>query len=237
MKATIEVRYLLLFTCLVFFNSCSLFEKTSKHGFESGIYSYKSQDGHDNRVYLEMEDDSVTAFQVSGNSPVGDPLFGLSLLSPPQSDLYPEKFIKKSLDIDITSIVFKFRPGVKGLPVQFTTDFNAAMYAGWRRDNYLLRKSSPLIHKRSMEVTGRGFDAGIFAGPGTTLIAPFVTQGKVVNEYNGMILQFGIACFVESSVASFGIAGGVDHLLSPDRSIWIYQHKPWLGFIVGIALN
>ena len=229
--------FLFIFICLTFLNSCSVFEKTSRHGFESGFYSYKSQNGQTSRVYLDMEDDSVTAFPLSGATPVEEPLFVFSLSSPQHSGFYPEKFIKKSLDIDITSIVFKFRPGVQGLPAQLTTDFNAAMYAGWRRDNYMLRRSSPLIHKKRLEVTGRGFDAGIFAGPGTTLIAPFVTQGNVVNEYNGMILQFGLAGFIESNIASFGISTGYDYLLSPDRNIWIYNKIPWVGFIIGIAMN
>lgn len=237
MRVPIKITFLEFMVCLAFFSSCTVFEKTSKHGFDSGIYSYRTQNGLTNRVYLDVEGDSVTAFPLSGPILADQPLFGLSLLSPPQSGFYPEKFTKQSLDIDITTVVFKFRPGVQGLPAQFTTDFNAAMYAGWRHDNYRLQRGSPLIRKKRLEVTGRGFDAGVFAGPGTTLISPFVTQGEVVNEYNGMVFQFGVACFVESSVASFGIAGGMDHLFSHDRTIWIYQHKPWLGFIVGIALN
>jgi hypothetical protein len=228
---------LFITVCLAFLYSCSVFEKSSSHGFESGIYSYRTDTGNIKNVYLDIEGDSITVFPLSGNTPIDDPLFGFSLYAPQQPGSFPEKYTKKSLDIDITTIVFKYRPGVYGLPAQFTTDFNAAIYAGWRHDNYLLRKSSPLTHKKSLDVTRRGFDAGIFAGPGTTLIAPFVTRGEVINEYNGMILQYGVACFLESSVASFGIATGLDHLFSPDRKIWIYHNKPWLGFIVGIALN
>jgi hypothetical protein len=83
----------------------------------------------------------------------------------------------------------------------------------------------------------RGFDFGVFAGPGTTLISPFTTQNKRADEYNGMIFQTGIAGFIESNIASFGLAVGYDYLLNPDRKIWIYTDKPWVGFVVGIALN
>jgi hypothetical protein len=38
-------------------------------------------------------------------------------------------------------------------------------------------------------------------------------------------------------MASFGFAAGYDYLLSQDRKIWIYNNKPWVGFVVGIALN
>jgi hypothetical protein len=50
-------------------------------------------------------------------------------------------------------------------------------------------------------------------------------------------MQAGLAGFVELNLASFGIALGFDYLMNPDRKVWIYQNKPWLGFMVGIALN
>jgi hypothetical protein len=52
-----------------------------------------------------------------------------------------------------------------------------------------------------------------------------------------MIIQTGIAGFIESNMASFGLGIGFDHLLNRDRDIWIYNKKPWIGFIVGIALK
>jgi hypothetical protein len=77
----------------------------------------------------------------------------------------------------------------------------------------------------------------LFAGPGTTLISPFTTQNKRPDEYSAMIIQTGIAGFIELNMASFGFAVGYDYLLNPDRKIWIYNNKLWVGFIVGIALN
>jgi hypothetical protein len=52
-----------------------------------------------------------------------------------------------------------------------------------------------------------------------------------------MVLQFGVASFLESNVASFGIAAGFDYLCSPDIKVWIYNNRPWIGFIIGLALN
>jgi hypothetical protein len=52
-----------------------------------------------------------------------------------------------------------------------------------------------------------------------------------------MVLQFGAVGFLESSIASFGIAAGYDYLLSPDRNVWIYSGKPCFGLIIGVALN
>ena len=82
-----------------------------------------------------------------------------------------------------------------------------------------------------------GYDFGFFAGPGATIINPFNTNNKRADEYSGMIIQTGVAGFLETNVASFGLSIGYDYLLNPDRKIWMYQNKPWVGFIVGIALN
>jgi hypothetical protein len=149
----------------------------------------------------------------------------------------PMVFKKKSLDVDITAILLKYRPSVYGLPGQMTTDFNIALYAGWRHDSYTLKNSIDPLGKKYHKTLNRGYDFGLFAGPGATLISPFTTQNKRSDEYSAMVIQSGIAGFLELNVASFGIAVGYDYLLNSDRDIWIYTNKPWVGFIVGIALN
>lgn len=93
------------------------------------------------------------------------------------------------------------------------------------------------LGRTSRRITRRGYDFGVFAGPGTTLNSPFTTQNNRTDEYNGIIIQTGIAAFLESNVASFGFAIGLDYLMNSDRDVWIYTHKPWIGFIVGVALN
>ena len=71
-----------------------------------------------------------------------------------------------------------------------------------------------------------GYDYGIFAGSGVTPVNPFTTNNKTVNDYGGMIFQLGIAGFLESNIASFGLSVGFDHLLNSDREIWVYQNRP-----------
>jgi hypothetical protein len=236
----IEMKRNLDLIIAVFFlicNGCTVFERSSMHGFESGFYHFKSDSGKVQKIYLDIEDDSITAYPTTNKTIDKTPVFGISLLPAETLGDHPEKFGKRSIDIDITTILFKYRPGKNGLPAQLTTDFNAAMFVGWRHDNYLLESmENPLRHDH-YEAVNRGFDVGVFAGPGTTPISPFSTKEMVLNEYSGMIIQYGIAGFVESSVASFGIAAGFDYLLSPDRKVWIYNKKPWIGFVVGIALN
>jgi hypothetical protein len=167
---------------------------------------------------------------------------GNSFLNIPLSDSvsplhYPLKLMKTSIDIDITTIPLKVRPSVYNMPAQMDVDFNIALYTGWRRDNYSIRRNENPLKKLNNIFAGRGFDFGFLTGLGSTKISPFTTRNKVSDEYNGMILQFGVAGFIESNLASFGIASGYDYLLSPDRKVWIYNRKPWIGLIIGVAFN
>ena len=93
------------------------------------------------------------------------------------------------------------------------------------------------LGKSHQKISNIGYDFGFFLGPGTTMINPSTTNNKQVYEYSGMIIQTGFAGFLESNVASFGLSIGYDYLLNTDRKVWIYRNKPWVGFIVGIALN
>ena len=229
----------LLFAWLVImlFTACSVFEKSSRHGFGSGYYQYKATTGEKSKVFLDIDEEGISGYPVNGKNVDRSSVFEISLQPGDSLDEHPEKFSKHSIDIDITTILFKYRPGVQNLPAQMLTDFNTALFVGWRKDNYYLKTYSHPFRHDHYEAVSRGFDIGFFAGTGTTAVNSFSTKEAVVNEYNGMILQYGIAGFIESNVASFGLSLGYDYLLSPDRKFWIYDRKPWLGFIVGIALN
>jgi hypothetical protein len=222
---------------VVFLTSCSSLEKASRHGFNSGYYKLKSGNTLDQNVYADVTDEKIDVYQVTDNKPRKDVSLSIPLNQPDSLLKIPIVFTKKSLDIDITAILLKYRPSVGGLPGQMTTDFNVALYAGWRHDNYIVKGYQDPLGKNYRRIINRGYDFGIFAGPGATPISPFTTKNLVTYEYSGMVIQTGVAGFLESNVASFGIALGLDYLLNADREVWIYNNKPWIGFIVGIALN
>jgi hypothetical protein len=217
-------------------SSCSVIEKSSRHGFESGYYKMKSSQNPARKVYLDISDKEVTVYPKNENGMVNSPA-NIPLSDSVSRLPYPLKLTKTSIDIDITTIPLKFRPSVYNLPAQMDVDFNIALYAGWRHDNYYIHSKENPAKKLKNIVAGRGFDFGFLAGLGSTQISPFTTKNVVNNEYNGMILQFGVAGFLESNLASFGIATGYDYLLSPDRNVWIYNKKPWIGLIIGVAFN
>lgn len=221
----------------VLLSSCSILQDASLHGFQSGNYKVKIDNKNAQTVYADISEDKIDLYQLTDKQQ-GDSLWMSIPLVPPDSlTVGTMIFAKKSLDIDITSILLKYRPSVNGLPAELNTDFNLALYAGWRHDTYLITNEKHPIGKSNPKITNFGYDFGIFVGPGTTTISPFSTHNKREDEYSGMIIQTGIAGFIESNVASFGISVGIDYLLNQDRAIWIYNKKPWVGFIVGIALN
>ena len=66
---------------------------------------------------------------------------------------------------------------------------------------------------------------------------PWVTSDRVQIEYEGIIWTKGIAGLVGLNNFTVGLALGWDHLLDQNRKDWIYQQKPWLGFVFGLNLN
>ena len=216
--------------------SCSVIEKSSMHGFESDYYTFSSSKEGVLEVYADLTEDKIDVYKAPDKK-LEDFIIRIPFSA---TDSLPDgsiKFSERSLDIDITTILFKYHPSVYNLPPQLTTDFNVALYAGWRHDDYHVKTRRDPLANYNNRIVNRAYDFGIFAGPGTTLVSPFTTRNAFSDEYNGFILQFGLAGFLESNVASFGIATGLDYLLSSDRKIWIYNNKPWVGFIIGIALN
>lgn len=222
---------------LVLLASCNTFEQASRHGFDSGYYRMDENREKRRKVYLDVTEEGFQVHALQGDTVAPEPLRSVSMTR--ADDLPPGglSFRKQSLDIDITAILMKYRPAVAGLPGQLSTDFNAALYAGWRHDHYRIRPATDPLRRRRHSLSGWGYDLGVFGGVGTTPVGPSSTRDRRLEDYSGMVLQGGVAAFMESNLASFGLAVGMDHLLGRDRRIWIHQHRPWVGLIVGVALN
>lgn len=227
--------------CIVYFAgflpSCSTLEKASVHGLTSGHYNQRSKGEEARDVYLDVTDERLDVYAVADGKPQRPSLFYFPLTAGDSTPIRDVVLRKRGLDIDITSVLLKYRPSVGGASAQLNSDLNVAVYAGWRHDIFRVQGRTDPIGKRYSQIRNFGYDFGIFAGPGTTVVGPFSTGNIRSDEYSGMVFQTGIAGFLETSMASFGLSIGYDHLLGPDRSVWIYRSKPWIGFIVGIALN
>ncbi len=220
-----------------FLYSCKIAEKAAVHGLNSGYYTLKEGNKIVKHAYLDITNEHIDVYQHPKQKSQLEKYLTIALDTADTVFSEPIVLKKQSLDMDITSILFKYRPSLFGLPAQLNTDFNLALYVGWRYDTYQIKSKKDPLGKIYQKIDDFGFDFGIFVGPGTTLISPFTTLNKRTDEYSGMIIQAGIAGFLESKMASFGLSIGYDHLMNTDRRIWIYQNRPWVGFVVGIALN
>lgn len=222
---------------LLIVTGCGVIEKSSRHEFDSGHYRIKRAGIASQQVYVNLDSGRVDVHTVQDKSNIGPVMLSISMEPNDSLCHYPVTFYKSSLDIDLTTVLLKYRFATPALPMQLNTDFNGALYFGWRHDWYKIRgKTDPLGICR-YQSSNRGFDIGLLAGLGSTQVTPFTTGGIGTREYNAPIIQYGLAAFIESNVASFGMAVGYDHLLGSERNIWIYRNKPWLGFVVGLALN
>jgi hypothetical protein len=118
------------------FFSCSTLEKSSMHGFNSGYYKLQSEHTNAENVYVDITDENLDVYRVTGKQPDKIKFLAVSLKPSDSLTISPMVFSKNSLDIDITAILLKYRPAIYGLQGQLNTDFNVALYAGWRHDNY-----------------------------------------------------------------------------------------------------
>ncbi|MFN9972454.1 MAG: hypothetical protein ACK58T_21450, partial [Phycisphaerae bacterium] len=91
-------------------------------------------------MYADVLEDQIDLYPRIGQQLDRNPLLTITLRPSDTLPAAPIKLRKSSLDIDITTILLKYRPAVSGLQPQLTTDFNLAMYAGWRRDIYTIRQ-------------------------------------------------------------------------------------------------
>lgn len=124
------------------------------------------------------------------------------------------------MDIDIITVPFKIRPGVRGFPTQLNANLSTALYLGKRK-----------------ELQDSGYGYGVFAGLGSVTMNPYVTRQAIDYEYDGFVSSVGIAGIYDARRFNVGVAIGIDHLMDQNKTKWIYQHQPWVGILLGINLN
>ena len=146
------------------------------------------------------------------------------------------RLYRHTFDIDILTIPFKIRPSVSGFPKQLNANFSAAVYLGRRRGIYQLNTKikNPKYYPK---LSGVGLGYGAFLGIGGVTMNPFVTQGKITYEYDGLVINSGIAGIYDAKKFNIGLAAGLDYLADKNRQDWIYHKKLWFGVLLGINLN
>jgi hypothetical protein len=219
---------------------CVPVEKLKRHDFDSGFYKLKTQEVDLSHVYVNVIDDSIAVYPLTTEGKKEVPDFssfrGIRIGKIKTGDyFYRSCFINKSIDVDLTTVILKYRPTRGGVPNQLNSNVNAAIYMGFRKDFYKTVPNISPIHEESSYIRQIGFDAGIFAGIGLTFINPTVTGNKITQEYDGMVFQKGVAGFITFDNISVGVALGFDNLLDKNRTSWVYNQKPYLGLVIGIS--
>lgn len=210
--------------------SCATLQNKAKYDLADGKYKLRIE-GKKFDCYIENNADSIEIYnfssKISTNLPENMPI-NLPI---------KQQLVKSSLDIDILTALFKLRPPAKNiLPAQINTNFNGNIYLGHRTDVYQIHyKKNPLgIYQR--QINHFGFSGGIFAGLANTAMNPSTTNNKISTEYDGIILQKGIAGIMAVNKLTIGLSLGFDDILGKENT-WIYQNKPWFGLMLGLNLN
>lgn len=146
-------------------------------------------------------------------------------------------FKKNSFDLDVLSILFKYRPVVKNFPRQFNTGFSGAVYFGYRTDVYHLSYKQTPLKEWKRNINHYGYSFGVFTGIGTARIDPSVTLNRIDYEYDGVTNLTGICFIIAVNKLSLGITSGVDFLLDKNRKYWVNNKKPWIGLAIGLNIN
>ena len=231
-----------LFTGLlvIMLSGCVPVEKMARHDFGSGYYNLKKPDSNPARVYASVIEDSIIVYPINKQGEKETPDIssfpGIRINNIKAGNtLFKSCFVKNSIDVDLTTVILKYRPKQSGVPNQLSSNINAAFYVGLRRDFYKLIPYRSPLKEESSYLRQIGFDAGFFAGIGISPINPTVTLNSITQEYDGIIFQKGVAGFITFDNLSVGLALGFDNLLDNNKSLWIYNQKPYIGLVIGIS--
>ena len=222
-------------------DSCAFLRDSSKNGFNDGIYQTKRLGGKELYV-LNVDEDTIAVFPVlqfkDSTAILTKQRTNYMSRQRKLKDKSMHTFYKPSYDLDLMTIAMKYRPDEEGVPNQLTTNFNGAVYFGYRIDAYTIKyKRTPLnIYKQAVKHIG--YSAGLYAGFGNTLI-----DGTALNDpnyplqYEGVLFITGVAANVAIDKVTLGLAFGPDFLLDKYHTQWIYEGKPTIGFTLGLNLK
>jgi hypothetical protein len=218
-----RIRLLIFLASLL--TACGTIRDSPKYQLGDDVYDYRQKGTRYQKAIVYVEEDTIKIF--STDKPYA------SIIPAPAEDQF---FLKRSFDIDVMTVAFKYRPGTATLPRQLNTDFNGNAFIGYRLDRFRIRvKDTPAGVKKSY--AHRGITLGAFGGIGSSSITPWTTNNQTTEEYNAFILSRGLAVMVGVNSLTVGAGVGWDYVTDRDKDIWIYQNRPWYGLTVGLNLN
>ncbi len=219
--------------------SCETLQQSSKYQFTDGYY--RVHEGKRKvKVYVQTGTDTIKEYNPDLlKRPVIDTNKIVSFVYPDKKpdQFRNESFSKGTLDFDVLTVLFKYRPPAKGFPPQFNATFNGAVFLGYRTDIYTLRYGATPLHAYKRQINHFGYSAGIFSGFGTARIDEYVTQNALQIQYDGLVNLSGVALIIAVNKLTAGVTAGIDHLLDRNRKLWVNNGQPWIGLSLGLNLN
>ncbi len=221
-------------------SGCSIIQKTPRNELSNGIYTKKAPT-YKSKVYVDLVDENIRIYPIAEGEEqqidAADTCF-VYLMELNTVEKIDFSLYQSSVDVDFLTIPLKFRKPTKGVPPQLNTNVNGAIYLGHRTDIFKINyKLNPLLRKATRNINHFGYSLGIFTGLGNTFMSPTNTNFLLDQEYDGVIWSKGVAAIVGINNFTVGLAGGLDRLLDKNRTIWIYNNKPWFGLAFGLNLN
>ncbi|KAB7727328.1 hypothetical protein F5984_22135 [Rudanella paleaurantiibacter] len=141
-----------------------------------------------------------------------------------------------SFDIDLFTVLFKYRFPQRDRPGQLATSANIGVYTGIRYDLGRFRNIYLRGEQRS-DVQSFSFGIGSVLSIDPVLVNEFNTNGLITTEYEALGVNYGLATIVGYKSVTAGLAVGFENLADRNNRAWVYRQKPWLGFTVGININ
>ena len=230
--------YFLIFI-VILLTSCGPIRESSKYQFSEGFYKIKSANKKE-RVYVLTGSDTIRVFNtaVLARNHIDTAKESYILFPAIKPTDFKETFFSRNtLDLDVLTVLFKYRPATQNFPPQFNATFNGAVYLGYRTDVYQLKYHQTPLHLHKREINHYGYSAGIFTGLGTARIDEYVTNNAIAIQYDGLVNLSGIAFIAGLNKLTAGITLGIDHLLDKNHSVWVNNGKIWIGLSVGLNLN
>ena len=232
-KKNFIVKYLigLFLVSASIFTGCSTLQNSSKYELANGKYKLITEKKIVNS-YVENSGDTVKIIYLPSKT------FMLLPLKTNDVIMARQKLIVPSFDIDILTALLKVRPSVKQiLPAQLNTNFNGNIYVGKRTDVYNISYHKNAIDEYTRYINHFGISGGIILGISNTAMNATTTNNNITSDYDGIVLQKGIAGIIAVNKLTIGLSIGFDNLLDKNKSVWLYEKKPWYGLMLGLNLN
>jgi hypothetical protein len=221
---------------LLSFSSCAPIESIYTHDFASGYYKLKiKESGEVRKIYSDLSGDTINVYDVVKTGGHKSPGPGPERIIIVSEIGAGNRFVRTSVDADLSTILTKLRPAQGNVPLQLNANLNALVYTGFRKDYFTLKNRIDPLKRSEPFIRQLGFDVGLFAGLGITQVTPTNTDFRTLKEYDGVVFQKGVAAFFSFEKISIGISLGFDNLLDGNSNIWLYNQKPYIGLVLGIA--